>query len=51
MKLEDILIVRDYSDVFSYDLPSLPQEMEVKFTIDLAPFEGLYSRRCQSPIC
>ncbi|RVW81841.1 hypothetical protein CK203_050822 [Vitis vinifera] len=37
LKLEDIPIVRDYSDVFPNDLPDLPPEMEVEFTIDLAP--------------
>ena len=37
LKLEDIPIVRDYPDVFSEDLPSLPPEREVEFTIDLAP--------------
>ncbi|KAL6345741.1 hypothetical protein AAG906_017485 [Vitis piasezkii] len=36
-RLEDILIVRDYPDVFPEDLPSLPLEREVEFTIDLAP--------------
>ena len=37
LKLEDIPIVRDYPDVFPNDLPSLPPEREVEFTIDLAP--------------
>ncbi|RVW93842.1 Retrovirus-related Pol polyprotein from transposon 17.6 [Vitis vinifera] len=36
LKLEDIPIVRDYPDVFLEDLPSLPPEKEVEFTIDLA---------------
>ena len=35
MKLEDVPIVRDYSDVFSEELESLPPEREVKFKIDL----------------
>ena len=35
--MEDIPIVRDYLDVFPEDLPSLPPEREVEFTIDLAP--------------
>ena len=37
LKLEDIPIVRDYPDVFPGDLPGLPLEREVEFTIDLAP--------------
>ena len=37
LKLEDILIVTNYLDVFPNDLPDLPPEMEVEFTIDLAP--------------
>ncbi|KAL6313721.1 hypothetical protein AAG906_010140 [Vitis piasezkii] len=36
LKLEDIPIVRDYPDVFPNDLPGLPPEREVEFTIDLA---------------
>ena len=37
LKLEDIPIVKDYSDVFPNDLLGLPPEREVEFTIDLAP--------------
>ncbi|KAL6313804.1 hypothetical protein AAG906_010223 [Vitis piasezkii] len=37
LKLEDIPIVRDYPDVFPNDLPGLPSEKDVEFTIDLAP--------------
>ena len=36
LKLEDIPIVKDYPDVFPKDLPGLPPESEVEFTIDLA---------------
>ncbi|RVX06504.1 hypothetical protein CK203_023606 [Vitis vinifera] len=36
LKLEDIPIVRDYPDIFPEDLPGLPPEREVEFTIDLA---------------
>ena len=35
LKLEDIPIVRDFPDVFPNDLPGLPLEREVDFTIDL----------------
>ena len=37
LKLEDIPIVRDYLDVFPEDLPRLPLERKVEFTIDLTP--------------
>ena len=37
LKLEDIPIVREYPDVFPEDLPGLPPEKEVEFTIDLVP--------------
>ena len=36
LKLEDMSIVRDYPDVFPDDLPGLPPEREVEFTIDVA---------------
>ena len=36
VRLEDILIVIDYFDVFVDDLPSLSSKREVEFTIDLA---------------
>ncbi|RVW80134.1 Retrovirus-related Pol polyprotein from transposon 17.6 [Vitis vinifera] len=35
LKLEDIPIVREYPDVFPEDLPGLPPEREVEFTINL----------------
>ncbi|KAD3641749.1 hypothetical protein E3N88_30973 [Mikania micrantha] len=36
-KLEDIPIVRDFSDVFPDDLPGVPPERDVEFRIDLVP--------------
>ena len=36
LKFEDIPIVKDYPDVFPEDLPGLPPESEVEFTIDFA---------------
>nr|CAN68039.1 hypothetical protein VITISV_018924 [Vitis vinifera] len=42
--LEDILIVREYPDVFPEDLPGLPPEREVEFTIDLVPGTGPMSK-------
>ncbi|RVW16032.1 Transposon Tf2-12 polyprotein [Vitis vinifera] len=44
LKLEDIPIVREYSDVFLEDLPGLPPEREVEFTIDLVPGTGPMSK-------
>jgi hypothetical protein len=36
-KLEDISVVREFSDVFPEDLPGLPPEREIEFGIDLVP--------------
>ncbi|RVW85873.1 Retrovirus-related Pol polyprotein from transposon 17.6 [Vitis vinifera] len=44
LKLEDIPIVRKYPDVFPEDLPGLPPEREVEFTIDLVPGTGPMSK-------
>ncbi|WKA07645.1 hypothetical protein VitviT2T_025440 [Vitis vinifera] len=44
LKLEDIPIVREYLDVFPEDLPGLPPEREVEFTIDLVPGTGPMSK-------
>jgi len=37
MKLSDLPIVREFSDVFSEELPGLPLEREIKVFIDLLP--------------
>ena len=37
VKLEDILVVKEFSDMFPDDLPSLPPDRDVEFTIDLVP--------------
>ena len=37
MRLEDILVVREFPDVFPDDLPGLPPEREIDFQIELAP--------------
>ncbi|XP_077226467.1 uncharacterized protein LOC143888952 [Tasmannia lanceolata] len=39
-KLQDIPVVREYPDVFPEDLPGLPPEREIEFTIDLVPGTG-----------
>uniref|UniRef100_A0A6J0PDT8 Uncharacterized protein LOC109505381 n=1 Tax=Elaeis guineensis var. tenera TaxID=51953 RepID=A0A6J0PDT8_ELAGV len=36
-KLEDIPIVKEFSDVFPDDLPGLPPDREIEFSIDLIP--------------
>ncbi|XP_077249410.1 uncharacterized protein LOC143888913 [Tasmannia lanceolata] len=37
MKIENVPVVREFTDVFPEDLPYLPPSREVEFTIDLAP--------------
>ena len=37
LKLEDIPILRGYSDVFPEEIPGLPPKMELDFTIELVP--------------
>ncbi|GJX44125.1 hypothetical protein Tco_0260801 [Tanacetum coccineum] len=36
-RLEDVLIVRDFPEVFLEDLPGLPPTRQVEFQIDLVP--------------
>ncbi len=36
-KLEDIPVLRDFSEVFLEDLPGLPPPRQVEFRIDLIP--------------
>ena len=36
-RLEDVPVVRDFPDVFPDDLPGLPPEREIDFSIDLVP--------------
>ncbi|XP_030442425.2 uncharacterized protein LOC115664665 [Syzygium oleosum] len=36
-KLEDILVVNEFSDVFPNELPGLPLEREIEFAIEVAP--------------
>ena len=37
VKLDDIPIVREFPDVFPEELPGLPPDREIEFSIDLAP--------------
>jgi hypothetical protein len=42
---EDIPIAREFLDVFSDDLPDMPPDQDVEFTIELQPDTSLISRR------
>jgi hypothetical protein len=42
--LEGIPIVQDFVDVFPEELPGLPPDREIEFTIDLLPGTGLISK-------
>ena len=44
VKLEFIPIVGEFPDVFPEDLPGLPPERDVEFSIDLAPGTGPISK-------
>ncbi|XP_057948245.1 uncharacterized protein LOC131143903 [Malania oleifera] len=44
VKLEDIPVIREFSDVFPEDLPRLPPDHEVEFAIDLTPGRALISK-------
>ena len=35
--MEDIPVVQEYPDVFPEDLPGVPPDREVEFTVDLVP--------------
>jgi hypothetical protein len=37
LKLEDILVIREFSDVFPDDLPGMPPERAIEFKIELQP--------------
>ncbi len=37
VKLEDIPIVNEFQDVFTAELPGMPPDREIEFTIDLIP--------------
>ncbi|GKE83024.1 putative reverse transcriptase domain-containing protein, partial [Tanacetum coccineum] len=43
-RLEDVPIVRDFPEVFTEDLPSLPLTRQVEFQIDLIPGAALVAR-------
>ena len=37
LKLDDILVVREFPNVFPEDLPGIPIDREIEFSIDLLP--------------
>ena len=37
LKLDDIPVVREFPDVFPEDVPGIPIDREIKFSIDLLP--------------
>nr|GFC56958.1 putative reverse transcriptase domain-containing protein [Tanacetum cinerariifolium] len=43
-RLEDVLIVRDFPEVFPEDLPGLPPTQQVEFQIDLIPGDAPVAR-------
>jgi hypothetical protein len=45
IKLEDILIVCEYPDVFPDDLPGMPPDRDIKFVIELQPGTAPISKR------
>ncbi|XP_022859602.1 uncharacterized protein LOC111380306 [Olea europaea var. sylvestris] len=44
LKLEDIPVVKDFPDVFPEELPGLPSDRDMEFTIDLIPGTAPISR-------
>jgi len=40
LKLEDVRVVSEYPDVFPDELPGIPPERDVEFTIELVPGTG-----------
>lgn len=45
LKLEDIPVVQEFSDVFPDDLPSMPPDRDIMFLIDLVPGTAPISKR------
>ena len=37
IRIEDILVVCEYADVFPDDLPGMPPDRNIKFVIELQP--------------
>ena len=43
--LEEVPVVRDYSDVFPEELPGMPPDRDIEFLIDLIPGTGPIAKR------
>ena len=37
LKLEDILVLKEFEDIFPEEVPGLPPRRDIDFTIDLIP--------------
>ena len=44
LKLEDILVVKDFPNVFPEELPGLPLDREIEFASELIPVTGPISK-------
>ena len=45
---EDVPVVREFADVFPDELPGMPPERDVEFTIDLVPGTKPIAKKCLS---
>ena len=45
IRLEDILVVCEYADVFLNDLPGMPPDRDIEFVIELQPGTAPISKR------
>ena len=45
IKIEDILVVCEYTDVFPDDLPGMPPDRDIEFVIELKPGTAPISKR------
>ena len=44
LKLEDILVLKEFEDIFLEEVPGLPPKRDIEFTIDLIPRVVLASK-------
>ena len=49
LKLDDILVVREFPDVFPEDLLGIPIDREIEFSIDLLPETSLFRKHHIAP--
>jgi hypothetical protein len=43
--IEDVLVVREYPDVFPKELPGMPPDRDIEFVIDLIPGTSPIAKR------